>query len=129
MIRRPPRSTLTDPLVPYTTLFRSRAGECEIPPGGRLHRRPGKVGDLLDVERGDDGIAGDHDRGRHGNAPRDDPLQLHAETPLKRTSAWLSSEKWPMTQCAPAVCKWASSWLPQFTPIARQPAARAISMS
>src|SRR3546814_12934181 len=24
MIRRPPRSTRTDPLVPYTTLFRSR---------------------------------------------------------------------------------------------------------
>src|SRR3546814_19804134 len=91
--------------------------------------RPGLVGDLLDVERGDDGIAGDHDRGRHGNAPRDDPLPLHAETPLKRTSAWLSSEKWPMTQCAPAVCQWASSWLPQFTPIDRQPAARAPSMA
>src|SRR3546814_11675137 len=26
MRRRPPRSTLTDPLFPYTTLFRSRAG-------------------------------------------------------------------------------------------------------
>src|SRR3546814_18759703 len=25
MIRRPPRSTRTDPLFPYTTLFRSRA--------------------------------------------------------------------------------------------------------
>src|SRR3546814_12516423 len=29
MIRRPPRSTLTEPLFPYTTLFRSL--------GGRLH--------------------------------------------------------------------------------------------
>src|SRR3546814_17570414 len=29
MIRRPPRSTRTDPLVPYTTLFRS-AIYCEI---------------------------------------------------------------------------------------------------
>src|SRR3546814_6292309 len=29
MIRRPPRSTRTDPLLPYTTLFRSRdAGRC-----------------------------------------------------------------------------------------------------
>src|SRR3546814_9184263 len=33
MIRRPPRSTRTDPLFPYTTLFRSRdsvpcAGQC-----------------------------------------------------------------------------------------------------
>src|SRR3546814_5704448 len=27
MIRRPPRSTLTDTLFPYTTLFRSGAGE------------------------------------------------------------------------------------------------------
>src|SRR3546814_20173350 len=27
MIRRPPRSTRTDTLLPYTTLFRSRIGE------------------------------------------------------------------------------------------------------
>src|SRR3546814_14940655 len=35
MIRRPPRSTRTDTLFPYTTLFRSdrheiRAGRCEV---------------------------------------------------------------------------------------------------
>src|SRR3546814_21186877 len=39
MIRRPPRSTRTDTLFPYTTLFRSRDG-----PGARRHqpdpRRP-----------------------------------------------------------------------------------------
>src|SRR3546814_15338306 len=29
MIRRPPRSTRTDTLLPYTTLFRSRAGDAE----------------------------------------------------------------------------------------------------
>src|SRR3546814_18638730 len=34
MIRRPPRSTRTDTLFPYTTLFRSRVGE-----GCRWHRR------------------------------------------------------------------------------------------
>src|SRR3546814_7579183 len=28
MIRRPPRSTRTDTLFPYTTLFRSGAGDC-----------------------------------------------------------------------------------------------------
>src|SRR3546814_17069191 len=28
MIRRPPRSTRTDTLFPYTTLFRSACGEC-----------------------------------------------------------------------------------------------------
>src|SRR3546814_16772975 len=33
MIRRPPRSTRTDTLFPYTTLFRS---------GGRRHLRPGQ---------------------------------------------------------------------------------------
>src|SRR3546814_14881906 len=32
MIRRPPRSTRTDTLFPYTTLFRSATGGC----GGRL---------------------------------------------------------------------------------------------
>src|SRR3546814_2782222 len=30
MIRRPPRSTRTDPLFPYTTLFRSRLGRRAI---------------------------------------------------------------------------------------------------
>src|SRR3546814_7600275 len=29
MIRRPPRSTRTDTLFPYTTLFRSRASRCQ----------------------------------------------------------------------------------------------------
>src|SRR3546814_1114071 len=32
MIRRPPRSTRTDTLFPYTTLFRSRAAPCHGPP-------------------------------------------------------------------------------------------------
>src|SRR3546814_8232697 len=34
MIRRPPRSTRTDTLFPYTTLFRSRTGpeQCLVPP-------------------------------------------------------------------------------------------------
>src|SRR3546814_7066652 len=31
MIRRPPRSTRTDTLFPYTTLFRSSFGSCEAP--------------------------------------------------------------------------------------------------
>src|SRR3546814_10868148 len=30
MIRRPPRSTRTDTLFPYTTLFRSKAASCLI---------------------------------------------------------------------------------------------------
>src|SRR3546814_11445127 len=47
MIRRPPRSTRTDTLFPYTTLFRSRSGARPrqwLPARGNLqpppHRRP-----------------------------------------------------------------------------------------
>src|SRR3546814_17959229 len=36
MIRRPPRSTRTDTLFPYTTLFRSKS---------RIPRKPGRTGD------------------------------------------------------------------------------------
>src|SRR3546814_15442524 len=42
MIRRPPRSTRTDTLFPYTTLFRSaypRGGRCRAGSGDRLGRR------------------------------------------------------------------------------------------
>src|SRR3546814_9996525 len=38
MIRRPPRSTRTDTLFPYTTLFRSRHGFTDVP---FHHRTPG----------------------------------------------------------------------------------------
>src|SRR3546814_11333004 len=43
MLPRPPRSTRTDTLFPYTTLFRSRKG----PVGPQGHR---VVGTVLDVE-------------------------------------------------------------------------------
>src|SRR3546814_8277807 len=38
MIRRPPRSTRTDTLFPYTTLFRSRYVEIQIPSGAPRHQ-------------------------------------------------------------------------------------------
>src|SRR3546814_11510622 len=38
MIRRPPRSTRTDTLFPYTTLFRSMVAEY-----WKLHRKPGRL--------------------------------------------------------------------------------------
>src|SRR3546814_17822575 len=52
MIRRPPRSTRTDTLLPYTTLFRS--GELQ----GGSH----------EVLRGEVALAGDGDRLGHGEA-------------------------------------------------------------
>src|SRR3546814_2597833 len=41
MIRRPPRSTRTDTLFPYTTLFRSRSRTC-CPVGGANPRMAGR---------------------------------------------------------------------------------------
>src|SRR3546814_5756311 len=45
MIRRPPRSTRTDTLFPYTTLFRSSCPSCRLPPrriGPEEHPEPGE---------------------------------------------------------------------------------------
>src|SRR3546814_4973917 len=62
MIRRPPRSTLTDTLFPYTTLFRSRAG--------RQHQDIGEHGE----RRGDDRAAAmpERDAAHHGQGQRAD---------------------------------------------------------
>src|SRR3546814_3632993 len=63
MIRRPPRSTRTDTLFPYTTLFRSRradeAGDEEV--GGPGEHRV-RIGDLLDLA-----VAHDDDAVGHGH--------------------------------------------------------------
>src|SRR3546814_13974081 len=67
MIRRPPRSTRTDTLFPYTTLFRS-------------HRIIGRADDIerrLEILLGlageaDDKVARDRDIGTHGAHPFDD---------------------------------------------------------
>src|SRR3546814_9431881 len=42
MIRRPPRSTRTDTLFPYTTLFRSNVRAVSRPEGAELQRRAGR---------------------------------------------------------------------------------------
>src|SRR3546814_8873315 len=47
MIRRPPRSTRTDTLFPYTTLFRSPAGKLAGRPGGRHCPRRRSAGILF----------------------------------------------------------------------------------
>src|SRR3546814_4994862 len=44
MIRRPPRSTRTDTLFPYTTLFRSQIAHRRIEPD--IEKLAGRVGDL-----------------------------------------------------------------------------------
>src|SRR3546814_19289114 len=53
MIRRPPRSTRTDTLVPYTTLFRSSRHDCGrfvAGTGAAAHRRHGRpAGSVLSV--------------------------------------------------------------------------------
>src|SRR3546814_3396333 len=43
MVRRPPRSTRTDTLFPYTTLFRSQLAQAmpRIPVSGNLHHHQG----------------------------------------------------------------------------------------
>src|SRR3546814_2006803 len=41
MIRRPPRSTLTDTLFPYTTLFRSRLAPVDADAAATAHREHG----------------------------------------------------------------------------------------
>src|SRR3546814_4064578 len=43
MIRRPPRSTRTDTLFPYTTLFRSGGEGFAVPRGGSLRRSWGRT--------------------------------------------------------------------------------------
>src|SRR3546814_8455562 len=47
MIRRPPRSTRTDTLFPYTTRFRSAVEGARVRPG-----RPHRPGDLRHGDRG-----------------------------------------------------------------------------
>src|SRR3546814_1201492 len=51
MIRRPPRSTRTDTLFPYSTLFRSFKKAC-CPPNSSDPRSPGAAGNGKSIEAG-----------------------------------------------------------------------------
>src|SRR3546814_20119712 len=51
MIRRPPRSTRTDTLFPYTTLFRSNGGDLD--PFGDPPPRDDALGETLGLAAGD----------------------------------------------------------------------------
>src|SRR3546814_1879252 len=50
MIRRPPRSTRTDTLFPYTTLFRSTLTPTPLPLRGRGAQDKTKENDMLKIE-------------------------------------------------------------------------------
>src|SRR3546814_15125390 len=58
MIRRPPRSTRTDTLFPYTTLFRSSSPRCWAEPWKEDREREAKSGrrDPLGGHRGSAGV-------------------------------------------------------------------------
>src|SRR3546814_17980106 len=58
MIRRPPRSTLTDTLFPYTTLFRSQPAVCGAS-ASRSVRDPRLCGEGQHGAGGGQGRAGD----------------------------------------------------------------------
>src|SRR3546814_16796524 len=102
MIRRPPRSTRTDTLFPYTTLFRSVVGDpqADVVPAlqarqvlhrlaPRAHVQRFHVDSALTVHRldrvGDQGIEGAHDLlAVNANGPesdRGDGLQRHRPRP------------------------------------------------
>src|SRR3546814_10174588 len=77
MIRRPPRSTRTDTLFPYTTLFRSRAA-----PDVRRHRRLSPVAARGLARR-------DRRRARHGS----DTAEVQARTPAARRDGAVARQR------------------------------------
>src|SRR3546814_20563068 len=110
MIRRPPRSTRTDTLFPYTTLFRSRR---------RRRRRSRRVVDRLpaNAARAQDGLRDDPDprRGRlfpartrrqyaqHGWRHRSEERRVGKECVSTFRSRWSpyheKKKKKPMVRC------------------------------
>src|SRR3546814_20550898 len=85
MIRRPPRSTRTDTLVPYTTLFRSEPcpmivdSQGAVQPPIMIGERPVEAGQSIDVqaEPGNTSEASPDEIIviARGEAPQGDPLQ------------------------------------------------------
>src|SRR3546814_9205852 len=101
MIRRPPRSTRTDTLFPYTTLFRSDA---EQPEHALAQRRQAGHGEEHAHHRGE------HDQRHHarlGQLPvlAGDAL-VHQSTARSRASSETSTNS---SSTAPALCATATS--------------------
>src|SRR3546814_197717 len=83
MIRRPPRSTRTDTLFPYTTLFRPRPAtgrSRRLWPGNRFRAARG-------VEPDDDGMSA----GGHGDSHASGPLPEHLTVPGWRVALIIAS--------------------------------------
>src|SRR3546814_4980892 len=83
MIRRPPRSTLTDTLFPYTTLFRRRDGELAallLPAAERLAHH------IRQVDHPDRAAAGDFERHLRRNVQLQLDL-LVAQMPVEKALA------------------------------------------
>src|SRR3546814_4769101 len=85
MIRRPPRSTRTDPLFPYTTLFRSASGSLDARvrmADGRLSSVDARLHDItLDAAGKGLAFAGlDGDVRLSGGAPVDSELRWRSRS-------------------------------------------------
>src|SRR3546814_7002159 len=72
MIRRPPRSTRTDTLFPYTTLFRSPYQEAARP---LIGGGPDQVAHALEAEHGVINIKGQHGHAMHRSEEHTSELQ------------------------------------------------------
>src|SRR3546814_2848607 len=86
MIRRPPRSTRTDTLFPYTTLFRSRKRPGDGPdPVDHRPPRPARPPDIapLSRRRGRGGDRSDHRRLRRYRRNENSPFQGEIGAPLR----------------------------------------------
>src|SRR3546814_789508 len=70
MIRRPPRSTRTDTLFPYTTLFRSGFGNRTVDVGHRLAHTLAEVAGLVAIAQFDRLASAGGRAGRHCGAAR-----------------------------------------------------------
>src|SRR3546814_6064894 len=100
MIRRPPRSTRTDALFPYTTLFRS-VGNGEIPLGdeaallGRTqaHRRAATAGIQAVVAELQGRLFQHMNAGKHGDADRSEEHTSELQSLMRISYAVLCLKK------------------------------------
>src|SRR3546814_6579265 len=97
MIRRPPRSTRTDTLFPYTTLFRSKAGRRTV---GRTVRAPRRLPACRTTRRSGVGRAGHV--ARNAAAPAAALTQINAPRCGAQDHARIPFRSVPMQLVCPA---------------------------